>query len=309
MSNSPYELLAQIGAGPDGVAYRAHRQGEEGTVELRLLTKAREDPVRWEQLTHRLQITRLFEHPAARHVVEINLESDPPRIALAGTRGVTLSKQFNGRLPLPPLEALTLILDMAGFVAAAHRVGLGHGHITPATVALNGGVVQIDFSGTATHEDDMPAPPATAEAMSDDVAGLAGLMVWLHSGRKASPGDTLPDTVPAPVRVLAGDVLRCPIEERPGINEFIERVRHVTALLQTQSAMDVTNPSLDEVTSLPIGLREPAATRREKLGRFRLLEKLGQGGMGEVYRAVDTSNGTHVAIKTLLPDFPANPRR
>ncbi len=307
MSNTPYELLAQIGAGPDGVAYRARRQGEEGFVEVRLLARAREDAVRWEQLTNRLQVARLFEHPAARRIVEIDLECDPPRLVLAGMRGVPLTKHFDGRLPLPPLEALALVLDAAGIVAAAHRLGLGHGRITPATVELSAALVQIDFTGTATHEDDVPGPPPTTEAMNEDVAGLAGLMVGQNRGRKAIPGDTLPAAVPAPVRVLAGDVLRCPPEERPAIGEFIDRLRQAIGTLQGEAAMDVTNPSLNEVTATAIAPREPSTGRREKLGRFRLLEKLGQGGMGEVYRAVDTSNGTYVAIKTLLPDFSRKP--
>src|SRR5579859_7576699 len=142
MINGPYELLTQIGAGPDGVAYRARRQGEEGLVEVRLLGRAREDTVRWEQLTRRLNLARLFEHPGARRIVEIDLAADPPRLVLAGTRAAPMSKQFDGKLPLPSLDALGLILDTAGILAAAHHLGLGHGAIGPATVGMNAGLVQ-----------------------------------------------------------------------------------------------------------------------------------------------------------------------
>ena len=37
----------------------------------------------------------------------------------------------------------------------------------------------------------------------------------------------------------------------------------------------------------------------EQLGRFRIVEKIGEGGMGAVYRATDISDGQTVALKVL----------
>ena len=47
----------------------------------------------------------------------------------------------------------------------------------------------------------------------------------------------------------------------------------------------------------------------QTLGHYKILDKLGAGGMGEVYRAEDTTLGREVAIKVLPAEFTKNPER
>lgn len=44
-----------------------------------------------------------------------------------------------------------------------------------------------------------------------------------------------------------------------------------------------------------------------RLGPYRLLRKLSQGGMGAVYEGFNDAVERHVAIKVLRPDFAHNP--
>ena len=47
----------------------------------------------------------------------------------------------------------------------------------------------------------------------------------------------------------------------------------------------------------------------ENLGQYKILDRIGSGGLGEEYRARDTRLGRTVAIKVLRDDIAATPER
>ena len=50
-------------------------------------------------------------------------------------------------------------------------------------------------------------------------------------------------------------------------------------------------------------------SRGTRLGSYEIVDLLGQGGMGEVYRARDTKLNRDVAVKVLPASFAADPDR
>jgi serine/threonine protein kinase len=78
-------------------------------------------------------------------------------------------------------------------------------------------------------------------------------------------------------------------------------------LLYTRGADNLLQAAVGEVASQAYAAQVPPATQpaapildTRKLGRYELIERIGQGGMGEIYRALDPAIGRIVAIKTIL---------
>jgi serine/threonine protein kinase/class 3 adenylate cyclase len=323
MTLDRYRLLAQLGAGKDGAAYRGWEPGPERPVVVCLLAAARADESRWRALCRRLRMAALLEHPAALAVYALDLESDSPHVVLEEPPADDLVAVLGREVPQPAAAVTALGRDLTGAVAAAHRLGLVHGRLTPRGVLLTRDrAPKIDFTRVEAYGPPPPSDPAVEVSCrapelsvgpgpdaAADVYALAAVLFWLLRGRAFHPG--APPQPAAPLEDLLRRMLAADPVERPSAEQAL---RHLAGLLAPVGVTE-ERPAVAAADE-PLGphtIADPAAhtaapaAPRERLGRFRLLESLGTGGLGQVFRAEDPADGTVVAIKVLRPEVVGRP--
>ena len=200
MGLEDYQLCAQLGAGPDGVAYRATGADAATTVVVLDLARARADAGRWARLVPRLRLAAGLEHPAAIRILELGLEHPAPYAVQEWVGETTLVTADKADLPANVPATGALIRAVAGALAVAHRLGIAHGRLGPDQVFLTkGGHVKLDFGGASVgfpqDRDRVSANQPSAEQREDtslaelraaDLYGLGALISWLGAEREDS---------------------------------------------------------------------------------------------------------------------------
>ena len=317
-----FRPLEQIGAGRDGVRFRAEDPQTGRTVDLRDLGTAREDSSSWPSVARRLRASAMLGHPNILGVVALHLEGPSPYVVLDWDDSPSLASARSaggwGRA-----EALEIAVGVARGLVAAHRLGLVHGALRPGSIRLGAGRVPIvdwtglevdPFSGISTEVADgavLPPEsflPGAEPAAPRDLFALGVVLRWLLSDPSGSPEPArLEDPM---LEALAIRLMHDDPPERPTAREALDALELWLSrpgigpsgeqFLGSNCETGIIEPSPGPRS--PMMANTPAADPlqdRAMLGRFRLSEKLGQGGMGSVYRAVDLTDESEVAIKVL----------
>jgi len=99
--------------------------------------------------------------------------------------------------------------------------------------------------------------------------------------------------------------------ERPSLTEYVERHPELADDIREVFPALVEMEQLKPVTADGTGSFAPIAEPSDpsRVGEFRILRRVGYGGMGVVYEAIQESLGRHVALKLLPAEALADPKR
>ena len=94
--------------------------------------------------------------------------------------------------------------------------------------------------------------------------------------------------------------------EELSLEQYVRRFPDLRGIINdqfpTQDGKGATE--IDPAAAANLGRRAPAASPCDRLGNYHLIREIGRGGMGVVFEAIDTRDGTRVALKTLRTDRP-----
>lgn len=274
-----FQMSSPLGNGPAGPTFLGIE--ENRTYEIRVC----EQNVIRDEIDRRLNLLKLVKHPAARMFSSIHWHHSPPFAVFQETK------------PLMPLRAHEsakhAAIELIDLMQECHRVGLTFGTIGQFDLRrTSDDQFVVDLVGIAG---EWHRQHPTQTTLEDDINTLVRLLTGLleHDEitcqQNQSMFERMRDTVP---------------ENRPLIEEVAERFK--ANLTPVERTAEVNVPMLEGTVDSVDSVNRTANIKiagvpqiDSLIGRFQIVSQLGQGGMGVVFRAIDTSTQKDVAIKVM----------
>ena len=176
-----YEVGRPIGCGAMTRVLEACDRHEHRHVTLKVLTeRLAGDEAFLGPLEREAEAAASLAHPNIAAVHAVRWDSRIRFVVTELVDGPSLRDMLAGRGPLPPVGAGRFAANVCAALAAAHRRGVTHGHLTSANVllAIDGQVKVTDFRLAQA------ATPAAANDPAADLRGVGRCMAAMLTGRE-----------------------------------------------------------------------------------------------------------------------------
>ena len=273
-----FELLRELGRGAQATVWLGHDERLDREVAIKLLDPAADDLQAW---LHEARAVSRLAHPNIVPVFEADTVGAQPMLVFEFVDGGTLAESRRGKGPMPPREAVSLMVGVLDALATAHAQGIVHRDLKPANVMLHlptGRARILDFGvarfddgastrtgmtlGTPSYMAPEQLAGAPASAAGDayaigiilfellagrrphEGASLGALLRAVGSGEAARLADLRPDLDAAIVEAVDVLLQRDPDARTTDLQAHAARLQALAqARLVPAPAADVTSPT------------------------------------------------------------------